>query len=94
MLFVFFCTDKPNHGQVRADNRQAHLDYLSGFADRVILAGPTLGEDGASMTGSVLVLDFPTGGDADAFAANDPYSKAGLFDLVVIRPFKKVFPES
>ena len=94
MLFVFFCTDKPDRAEVRATNRQAHLDYLADFADRVVLAGPTLGENGASMTGSVLVLEFPTRADADAFAANDPYNKAGLFDTVVVRAFKKVLPES
>jgi uncharacterized protein len=94
MLFVFFCTDKPDHAEVRATNRQAHLDYLGDFVDQVVLAGPTLGDNGASMTGSVLVLDFATRAEADAFAANDPYNKAGLFDSVVVRPFKKVLPES
>ncbi len=94
MLYLFFCTDKPEHAEVRAANRQAHLDYLAGFAEHVLLAGPTLGDNGTAMTGSLLVLDFAERAEADAFAANDPYAKAGLFDSVVVRPFKKVLPEA
>jgi len=32
MHFFIHCSDKPDHGHVRTENRQAHLDYLSEFA--------------------------------------------------------------
>ena len=43
------------------------------------------------MNGSVFIIEFDAIEDAREFAANDPYAKAGLFESVVIRPFKKVF---
>ena len=43
------------------------------------------------MNGSLLVVDFPSLADANAFAANDPYAKAGLFESVIIKPWKIVF---
>lgn len=92
MLYIIFCTDKPDHQQVRLDNRPAHLDYLKGYADKLFAAGPTLSDDGAGMTGSVLILDLADRAAADAFAANDPYAKAGLFAEVVVRPWRKVLP--
>ncbi len=92
MLFVMICTDKPEHLSVRQQNRPAHLAYLSQFEDTLFAAGPTFAADGTTMNGSVLILDFPDLSKAEAFAAGDPYAKAGLFASVEIRPWKKVLP--
>jgi uncharacterized protein YciI len=92
MHFVISCVDKAGSGQVRADNRAAHLDYLNRNTDKILAAGPTLSEDGAAMNGSVLILEFADRAEAEAFAAGDPYAQAGLFESVTIRPWKKVFP--
>jgi hypothetical protein len=92
MLFVFHCLDKRDHAAVRAENRQAHLDYLKGYTDRIFAVGPLLSEDTAQMVGSLLILDFETLADAQRFAAGDPYAKADLFDTVSIRPWRKVLP--
>jgi len=85
MLFIFDCRDKPDHQQVRLDNRAAHLDYLATVGDRLVAAGPTTTDDGATMTGSLLIIDFADRSAAEAFAAGDPYARAGLFDSVTIR---------
>lgn len=92
MLFAIFCIDKPDHAEVRAANRPAHLEHLGRYKDRAVLVGPTLTEDGAGMNGSLLVMDFDDLAAAREFAAQDPYAKAGLFESVVVRPFKKVLP--
>ncbi len=92
MLFALICTDKPDHLAVRQQNRAAHLAYLSQFEEKMFAAGPTLANDGASMNGSILILDFADRAEAEAFAAGDPYAKAGLFAHVDIRPWKKVLP--
>ena len=92
MLFVLYCVDKPNHGEVRAANRAAHLEYLGGFKDQVVVAGPTTSDDGGAMTGSVLIMDFVDRAAAEDFAANDPYNKAGLFESVTVKAWKKALP--
>jgi len=91
MLYVVHCFDKPNHLQVRTDNRPAHVEYLKSFGDKLHAAGPTL-DAAEQMNGSVVILDLESLADAEAFAANDPYAKAGLFDKVSIQPWKKVLP--
>lgn len=93
MLFFLHCIDKPGHQRVRADNRGAHLEYLGGFINHVFCAGPTLTDDGEGMTGSVLIIEFEDRAAAQAFADNDPYAKAGLFDSVALHPWKKVLPK-
>lgn len=90
MLFSLYCLDKPDSTRLRADTRPAHLEYIETFLDRVVVAGPML-SDSESPLGSLLVMEFDTMSDAQAFADGDPYAKAGLFESVTIRPFKKVF---
>jgi hypothetical protein len=92
MHFAIICLDKPDHGQVRADNRPAHLDHLKANAERMLAVGPLLSDDGERPVGSLLIMEFEDLDQARAFADNDPYNKAGLFESVTIRPWRKVLP--
>jgi len=69
-------------------NREAHLAYI-GETGVVAQAGPFLDTDG-QMCGSLVVLDVPDMDAARAWAANDPYARAGLFSDVRIEAWKKV----
>ena len=91
MLYVIHCFDKKDSLQIRMDNRPAHVEYLKSFGDKLHAAGPTLDAE-ENMNGSVVILDLDCQADAEAFAANDPYAKAGLFASVSIQPWKKVLP--
>ncbi len=92
MHFVIYCLDKPDHMQVRMDNRPAHVEYLKAHTDKIVAAGPMLKDDGEGMNGSTLIMEFGDKAEAEDWAANDPYAKAGLFQSVDIRAWKKVFP--
>ncbi|EWY40523.1 hypothetical protein N825_35210 [Skermanella stibiiresistens SB22] len=94
MLYIIDCADKAGSGDIRASNRTAHLAYLESFGDKVFAAGPTLTDDGSAMTGSVLIVEFDDRAAAERFCADDPYAKAGLFESVTIRPWRKVLPKS
>lgn len=87
-MFAIVGIDKPNSHEVRAANRQAHLDYADASAV-VFLGGPFLDGDG-NMTGSLIILEVADMAAAEAWAAADPYAKAGLFENVTIRAWKKV----
>lgn len=92
MLFAVICTDKKDQSALRAATRPTHLKYLESFLPRIAISGPLMSDDGATPKGSLLILDFADAKEAQAFADNDPYAKAGLFQSVSIAPFKKVFP--
>ena len=92
MNFVLYCVDKAGHGHVRTENRPAHVDYLKSNLDRLMLAGPMTSDDGTTMLGSVLIIEAADRAASEAFAAGDPYAKAGLFESVTIKAFKKVLP--
>ncbi|MGH7949413.1 MAG: YciI family protein, partial [Candidatus Binataceae bacterium] len=70
MLFVVIGHDGPRGAELRPTVRPAHLAYLRPFVERakVVLAGPFT--DGS---GSLLIVDMESEGDALAFAQGDPY---------------------
>ena len=43
-------------------------------------------------TGSLIVAEFASLADAEAWAKADPYVAAGVYADVVIKPFKQVLP--
>jgi len=88
MLIALIARDKPDHLQTRLDNRDAHIEYLKSTG-AVSQAGPLL-NDADDMIGSLIVLDVGDMAAAQAWAANDPYAKASLFENVDLIPWKKV----
>ena len=86
-LYVLVCNDKPDSLELRLANREAHLAYARGFADRLKVADPLLDEAG-NMAGSLLILEADSLEDARAFNLGDPYQKAGLFGSVQVTAFK------
>ena len=88
MRVALICIDKPGHLHIRQENRPAHLAHIES-SGLVEMAGPFLNEAG-EMAGSLVILSVETLDQARAWAANDPYAKAGLFQSVDIREWKKV----
>ena len=89
MHFFIYCVDKPDHVHVRNETRQAHLDYLGQFKEQFVTLGPTMTDDGETPTGSVLIMEFEDRDAAEAFVADEPYNKAGLFESVTVKRFRK-----
>jgi len=88
MLFAVICDDKPGALDVRKANRPDHVAYLKS-SGAVTQAGPFLDAAG-EMCGSLVIIDVADQQAADAWAAGDPYAKAGLFAQVAIRPWNPV----
>ncbi len=88
MLIALIARDKPEALQVRLDNRAAHLAYIE-ETGVVAQAGPLLDQDG-NMAGSLVILDVEDMAAGEAWATNDPYAKAGLFETTDLVTWKKV----
>ncbi len=88
MRFALICTDKADHLEVRKANRDAHLAHIAS-SGVVEMAGPFLNDKG-EMSGSLVILEVGSKAEAEAWAAADPYAKAGLFTKVRIEEWKKV----
>jgi hypothetical protein len=89
MRIALVCKDKPDHLHLRLETRAAHRAWLDASAPRVEQAGPLLDAEGR-MCGSLIVLDAGSLAEAEAWAAEDPYARAGLFAEVTILPWNRV----
>ena len=99
MLYAIISQDVANSLELRKANRPDHLARLESLKQqgRLVLAGPHPAIDGgdpgpAGFTGSLIIAEFESLADAQAWADDDPYLKAGVYDRVTVKPFKKVLP--
>lgn len=90
-MFAVICHDKPNQGAARDAHREAHMAYIKGFAAKIVSGGTLRDEANTASIGAILVIDVPDRASAEAFIANDPFAKAGIYESAVVRPYKKVF---
>jgi uncharacterized protein YciI len=84
MQFVIHCRDKPEGGARRLTQREAHLEYLQRHRDIIVARGALLDDEGVSI-GSVLILDVAEKGEAEAFWADEPFNRAGVYDWTMER---------
>lgn len=88
MLYALICNDRPGSAALRKRVREDHLAYIRDTGV-VVEAGPFLDSEG-EMVGSLVVIEADTRAAAEEWAAGDPYARAGLFEAVEIRAWKKV----
>lgn len=98
MLYVIFAQDIPHSLEKRLAARPAHLARLQLLRDegRLLTAGPLPAVDSndpgaAGFTGSTVIAEFDSLVAAQAWADSDPYVEAGVYEKVVVKPYKKVF---
>lgn len=99
MLYMILGNDVPDSLAQRLASRPAHLARLQALQTegRLIMAGPLPAIDSpdpgaAGFTGSLIVAEFPSLTEAQAWADADPYLAAGVYASVEVKPFKKVLP--
>ncbi len=90
MLFVLICTDKPGSLDLRLATRPQHLAYMQTYQSKLVQAGALLDSEDRPC-GSLLIIDVADRAEAAGFAEADPYARTGLFESVVIRPYRMVF---
>lgn len=99
MWYALWCEDSPDSLAARLSARPAHLARLTTLKDegRLLLAGPLPAIDSpdpgpAGFSGSLVVAEFNSLQEAQAFADSDPYVAAGVYARVTVKPFKLALP--
>jgi uncharacterized protein len=91
-LFVASCIDKPGSLDLRMATREAHFTYWKERPGMLRLGGPFL-DDKGDMAGSLMVIEAESLEAVKALNREDPYTRAGLFQSVDIRPWKATWGE-
>ncbi|ABE58066.1 MULTISPECIES: YciI family protein [Chromohalobacter] len=99
MLYSIVSDDVQDSLERRKAARPDHLARLEKLRDegRLVLAGPSPAVDAedpgeAGFTGSVVIAEFDSLQEAQAWADADPFVIAGVYAKVTVKPFKKVLP--
>ena len=99
MYYAIISEDVADSLPLRKSSREAHLARLGELKQqgRLFAAGPHPAVDcedpgDAGFTGSLVIAEFDSLGEAQAWADSDPYSDAGVYRQVVVKPYKIVLP--
>lgn len=99
MYYAIISEDKPNSLERRLAARPEHLERLKALAadGRLLVAGPHPAIDSedpgeAGFTGSLVIAEFASLEEAQAWADADPYVTADVYAEVKVKPYKKVLP--
>lgn len=99
MYYAILSEDVGNSLALRKQTRPAHLERLQILKQegRLLVAGPhpALDTDDpgeAGFTGSLIIAEFKSLKEAQTWADSDPYLVAGVYERVIVKPFKKVLP--
>ncbi len=91
MPYAILTRDKPDRGHLRLETRAEHVAWLDAQKDILLAAGGLIDDDGAGGHGGVLIIDVDDRAAAEAFIAEDPFTKAGLFESVTVTRWRKAF---
>ena len=91
MPYVIQTVDNPERSHLRVDVRDEHVAWLRDNVARLLAGGALLADDGGQGSGGLIILDTEDRAEAEAFIAEDPFSKAGLFQDVMITRWRKGF---
>ncbi|RLV58851.1 YciI family protein [Parashewanella curva] len=99
MWYMISSQDVENSLELRKSARASHIERLKQLSaeGRLMIAGPHPAIDNeepgeAGFTGSLVVAEFASLEEAQAWADADPYVAAGVYQHVTVKPFKRVLP--
>lgn len=92
-MFVVMAYDRPLVGRsIRRATRSQHLEHVERNI-RIVSYGGAILDDAGDMVGTVTIYDVSSRAKLDAILHEDPYTKAGLFERIVIHPCTQMLPE-
>jgi uncharacterized protein YciI len=85
--------DRPGTADLRVQIRPEHRAYLAQQSHRMAFAGPLTSEDGKTVVGSLLAMDFENRAEVDAWLQDEPFTKAGVYEKPVIHVFTNMWAQ-
>lgn len=93
MLFMLYCLDAAGQAERRMALRPVHREHMARIADRLAAAGPLFEDDGLTMIGSLMLVDFEDRAALDRWLSEEPFTQQGVYAEVTVRPFLNLWPQ-
>jgi uncharacterized protein len=91
MPHVIITKDKPYSVALRNEVRPVHLEYMTARLDKLLGAFAQVDDANTTVHGGVILYDSDDRAEVEDFVANDPFTRAGLFESVTISRCRKTF---
>lgn len=99
MWYVIYSRDREGSLERRLQARPEHVARLHALREqgRLLLAGPRPAVDSedpgpAGFQGSLVVAEFDSLPEAQAWVDAEPYLAAGVYESMEVSPFKRLLP--
>lgn len=90
MLFAIHAVDRTGALPTRLANYDAHKAFLGDttrFGVKIVMSGPLVADDDATMIGSLFLIEAASRAEVEAFNRADPFAAAGIWEKVTITGF-------
>lgn len=90
MLFAIHAIDRTGALPTRLANYDAHKAFLGDttrLGVKIVMSGPLVADDGATMIGSLFLIEAASRAEVEAFNRADPFAAAGIWENVTITGF-------
>jgi len=88
MHWLIKCRSKPATDALREATLPAHRNFLDGYPEVTWYSGPLFTDDNKNAIGSLRLIEFADRAAALAYINADPYTKAGIFESIVVERWK------
>ncbi len=78
MPYLIYALDFKNKAKQREKIREAHRTHLRSMGKKLLASGALLDDDGQTVIGGISLIDTDDFAEAQKFAYDDPYAKAGI----------------
>ncbi len=89
--WVIFAWDKPGQAAARAANIASQKDYARALGERLVGYGHIISDDASGTLATTWFVQIDDRAAAEAFIADDPLNKAGVYERVDIRRWSNSF---
>jgi uncharacterized protein YciI len=89
--FLILATDKPGRESVRDELRSKRIQWLRANKHRLVAAGGKVDDTNHHVHGGLMIIEAKDRAEAEAFAQQDPFAPAGLYESVEVVRWRRVF---
>ena len=89
MAYLIYAIDLPDKNDIRETIRDQHRQHLRSVGKKLLASGALLDDDGLTVIGGISLLDTDDYNEAEKFALEDPYEKAGIRKRLKILKWRK-----
>jgi uncharacterized protein len=93
MLFAVLFADRPGHGHVRAEQLEAHIDWIDQHKDIVLVAGSLREELQDVPRGGLWVVEAESKTAVIEMMKSDPFYVFGLRQSIEVLHWSKALPD-